>query len=290
MTSARRPNGQPSWRVGPSPCAGWLRKSARIGIHQGRRGAPRSLDLSDGSFLTNRLRSCAGSDRCETEGLRKVRASPKLKLRRSNFRRPDAGFWPAAPCYQSRCSGVPDRGEILRMKSRSVQTPSGDGKERAPLACRPMKRPKPLASRAPHCTAGPNSPNPGRGGRAGCGGAQWSPALAQAVEELRGDNRCGQEKARLADPPRGVAVSTSTVGRILTSLMQRGVVTPVPTLRRKPGGRRFRLVGDRWATSPRAPTLAPPMHDPPGSGGPLAGTGPMPLRWPRLRRRCRALW
>ena len=46
----------------------------------------------------------------------------------------------------------------------------------------------------------------------------------------------------------GVAVSISTIGRILRSLMQRGVVTPVPTLRRKPGGRRFRIIGsDRHA-------------------------------------------
>ncbi|MER9839336.1 hypothetical protein NKJ28_31065 [Mesorhizobium sp. M0145] len=84
----------------------------------------------------------------------------------------------------------------------------------------------------------------------------------------------------------GVAVSTSTIGRILTSLMQRGLFVPVPTLRRKPkqpksrsrrprrvrrpqwspalvqaveelrgeqpdvgkpGGRRFRVVGKRYA-------------------------------------------
>ncbi|WP_192900582.1 MULTISPECIES: helix-turn-helix domain-containing protein, partial [Mesorhizobium] len=78
--------------------------------------------------------------------------------------------------------------------------------------------------------------------------AQWSPALAQAVEELRGDNPMwGKRKLAWLIRREGVAVSTSTVGRILTSLMQRGLVTPVPTLRRKPGGRRFRLVGKRYA-------------------------------------------
>jgi hypothetical protein len=45
----------------------------------------------------------------------------------------------------------------------------------------------------------------------------------------------------------GFDVSLSTVGRILKSLMQRGVVQPIPALRRKPGGRRFRLIGKRHA-------------------------------------------
>ena len=77
---------------------------------------------------------------------------------------------------------------------------------------------------------------------------QWSPALAQAVEELRGDNPMwGKKKLAWLIRREGIAVSTSTVGRILRSLMDRGVVMPVPTLRRKPGGRRFRLVGKRYA-------------------------------------------
>ena len=41
----------------------------------------------------------------------------------------------------------------------------------------------------------------------------------------------------------GIKTSASTIGRILKSLMDRGRVTPVPTLRRRPGGRRFRLTG-----------------------------------------------
>jgi transposase InsO family protein len=71
----------------------------------------------------------------------------------------------------------------------------------------------------------------------------WSPALVQAVEELRADNPMwGKKKLTVLLRRQGFAVSLSTVGRILKQLMHRGVVTPVPTLRRKPGGRRFRLL------------------------------------------------
>lgn len=42
---------------------------------------------------------------------------------------------------------------------------------------------------------------------------------------------------------KGLVTSASTVGRILKSLMDRGVVTPVLTLRRKPGGRHVRITG-----------------------------------------------
>lgn len=77
---------------------------------------------------------------------------------------------------------------------------------------------------------------------------QWTPALAQAVEELRADNPMwGKRKLVWLLRREGFAVSVSTVGRILQSLMRRGLVTPVPTLRRKPGGRRFRLIGKRHA-------------------------------------------
>jgi len=76
----------------------------------------------------------------------------------------------------------------------------------------------------------------------------WSSALVQAVEELRADNPMwGKRKLAWLLRREGVAVSISTVGRILKQLMQRGVVTPVPILRRKPGGRRFRLIGKRYA-------------------------------------------
>jgi transposase InsO family protein len=78
---------------------------------------------------------------------------------------------------------------------------------------------------------------------------QWSPAMAQAVEELRDDNPMwGKKKLAWLMRREGITISVSTVGRILKSLMARGLVTPVPTLRRKPGGRRFRLIGqDRHA-------------------------------------------
>ena len=75
---------------------------------------------------------------------------------------------------------------------------------------------------------------------------QWSPALVQAVEELRADNPMwGKRKLVWLIHREGFAVSASTIGRILKSLMRRGRVTPVPTLRRKPGGRRFRLIGGK---------------------------------------------
>jgi transposase InsO family protein len=76
----------------------------------------------------------------------------------------------------------------------------------------------------------------------------WPSALVQAVEELRADNPMwGKRKLAWLLRREGFAVSLSTVGRILRQLMDRGVVTPVPTLRRKPGGRRFRLIGKRHA-------------------------------------------
>ncbi len=76
----------------------------------------------------------------------------------------------------------------------------------------------------------------------------WPPALVRAVEDLRADNPMwGKRKLAWLLGRQGIAVSVSTVGRILASLMRRGVVVPVPTLRRKPGGRRFRLIGQRHA-------------------------------------------
>jgi putative transposase len=49
----------------------------------------------------------------------------------------------------------------------------------------------------------------------------------------------------------GMAASTSTVGRILRKLMDRGIVIPVPTLRRNPAARRVRLnARERYARRP----------------------------------------
>jgi putative transposase len=76
----------------------------------------------------------------------------------------------------------------------------------------------------------------------------WPRALVQAVEELRADNPMwGKRKLVWLLRREGFVVSVSTVGRILKSLMRRGLVTPVPTLRKKPGGRRFRIIGKRHA-------------------------------------------
>lgn len=74
----------------------------------------------------------------------------------------------------------------------------------------------------------------------------WSPALVEAVEELRLDNPMwGKRKLAVLLAREGFAVSVSTVGRILASLVKRGAITPVPVLRRKPGGRRFRLTNQQ---------------------------------------------
>ncbi len=70
----------------------------------------------------------------------------------------------------------------------------------------------------------------------------WSPDLVEAVEALRLDNPMwGKRKIAVLLRREGFAASTSTVGRILAKLVARGVVIPVPTLRKRPGGRRFRF-------------------------------------------------
>ena len=70
----------------------------------------------------------------------------------------------------------------------------------------------------------------------------WTSALVRAIEQLRADNPMwGKRKLVVLLRREGVVVSASTVGRILSHLVGRGLVTPVPTLRRKPGGRRFRF-------------------------------------------------
>jgi len=72
----------------------------------------------------------------------------------------------------------------------------------------------------------------------------WTPTLVEAVERIRDDNPMwGKQKIVVLLAREGIKTSASTVGRILRHLMDRGVVTPVPTLRRKPGGRRFRITG-----------------------------------------------
>lgn len=76
----------------------------------------------------------------------------------------------------------------------------------------------------------------------------WTPALVQAVEQLRGDNPMwGKRKIAILLRREGFAISISTVGRIIAQLVARGAVVPVPILRRRPGQRRFRPLSHRHA-------------------------------------------
>ena len=78
---------------------------------------------------------------------------------------------------------------------------------------------------------------------------QWSRELARAVEAARLDNPMwGKRKIAVLMRREGFYASVSTVGRILARLVGRGVVLPVPLLRRRPEGRRFRLtLNQRYA-------------------------------------------
>jgi putative transposase len=76
----------------------------------------------------------------------------------------------------------------------------------------------------------------------------YTGALVRAVERLRAEHPMwGKGKIAVLLRREGIAASVSTVGRILKKLMDRGIVIPVPTLRRRPGGRRFRIIAKRHA-------------------------------------------
>jgi putative transposase len=63
----------------------------------------------------------------------------------------------------------------------------------------------------------------------------WPSALVQSIERLREDYPMwGRAKLGPLVRAEGFAVSDSTVGRIIASLVARGVVAPVGTLRRRP--------------------------------------------------------
>lgn len=63
----------------------------------------------------------------------------------------------------------------------------------------------------------------------------WTPALRAAVERLRQDfPMWGRAKLGPLVRAEGFCVSDATVGRIIASLVARGVVETVPTLRRRP--------------------------------------------------------
>lgn len=64
----------------------------------------------------------------------------------------------------------------------------------------------------------------------------WTPALVEAVEALRLDHPMwGRAKLGPLLRREGFAVSDATAGRIITHLVARGVVEPVPLLRRNKG-------------------------------------------------------
>ena len=68
----------------------------------------------------------------------------------------------------------------------------------------------------------------------------WSPVLVQAVERLRLDYPMwGRAKLGPLARAEGFAASDATVGRIIRHLVDRGVVEPVPRLRRRPHARRW---------------------------------------------------
>ena len=68
----------------------------------------------------------------------------------------------------------------------------------------------------------------------------WTPALRAAVERLRQDfPMWGRAKLGPLVRAEGFCVSDATVGRIIASLVARGVVETVPTLRRRPYARRW---------------------------------------------------
>jgi transposase InsO family protein len=71
-------------------------------------------------------------------------------------------------------------------------------------------------------------------------GKTWTSQLVRAVEALREDFPMWG-KAKLGPLLRadGFAVSDATVGRILKTLMDRGVIQPVPRLRRRPKSHRW---------------------------------------------------
>ena len=84
---------------------------------------------------------------------------------------------------------------------------------------------------------------------------QWTPALVAAVQRMRGDYPMwGKAKIAVLLRRDGHAVSESTTGRIPKTLMDQGVVAPVPTLRRNGprAVRRLRPHARRLALGPQA--------------------------------------
>lgn len=89
----------------------------------------------------------------------------------------------------------------------------------------------------------------------------WTPALLEAVEALRADYPMwGKLKLGPLLRKQGFAASDATVGRILKSLVVRGRVVPVPTLRR-------RVRSHRWTARRRHAVRLPKGMRPDQPGG-----------------------
>ncbi len=68
----------------------------------------------------------------------------------------------------------------------------------------------------------------------------WTPKLVRAVQDLRDDYPMwGRAKLGPLLREQGFSVSNATLGRIIRSLVDRGVVQPVATLRRRPRSHRW---------------------------------------------------
>ena len=91
----------------------------------------------------------------------------------------------------------------------------------------------------------------------------WSAALVAAVQETRADYPMwGKAKIAVLLRRHGHAVSESTTGRILKTLMERGAVTPVPTLAPQRAARRPAPQASRQ-TPAQGPQARYTRRDPP---------------------------
>ena len=89
----------------------------------------------------------------------------------------------------------------------------------------------------------------------------WTPALIEAVETLRADYPMwGKAKLGPLLRAEGFAISDATVGRILKSLVERGRIIAVPTLRHRP-------LAHRWTPRRRHAVRLPKQLRPDKPGG-----------------------
>jgi putative transposase len=146
------------------------------------------------------------------------------------------------------------------------QAASAVGVTRATLY-RWEKKPEPL-SRRPHRPRG----------------RRWTSELARAVEDYRNDNPMwGKRKIAVLLGREGLALSVSTIGRILARLAARGAIEPVPLLRRKPAPHSSAMPGAcQKAARPRFPANSCKSTRSSSTSGPTSqsSTSPPPIRSP----------